>query len=90
MAYKILNNKVILGPDYLPRTILQTQRPYRNCNMSTVGSEYHLVEPSSRLQVTKPTFFFDTPKLWNQRITKVQAQAPSVDSFKNQLDKNDH
>jgi len=65
MAYKILNSKVILGPEYLPKTNMQKKGPMRSCNSSTVGSNNHLVELSSRLQVTSNTFFYATPKLWN-------------------------
>ena len=55
--------------------------------MSTIGTEFHLFEPSSRLQVTEKTFFYSTPKLWNQNVTDSQAKAPSVDSFKKRLEK---
>ena len=87
MAYKIMNNKVILEPDYLPKSISLKQRPFRRCNMSTIGTEFHLFEPSSRLQVTENTFFYSTPKLWNLNVTDSQAKAPSVDSFKKRLEK---
>ena len=87
MAYKILNNKIILGPNFLPKSITQKHRPYRKCNMTTVGSENHLVEPSSELHVTKSTFFYATPKLWNHLVTETQAKAPSIDSFKKHFEK---
>ena len=55
--------------------------------MSTIGPDNHLVETSSNLQITSSTFFYATPKLWNQRVTKTQAEAPSADSFKKHFDK---
>ena len=87
MAYKIINNKIILGPEYLPKTIEQTKRPSRKCNMSTVVPEYHLVEPISQLKVSKSTFFYATPKLWNDNVSQKHAKAPSVDSFKKYFEK---
>ena len=87
MAYKIINNKIILGPEYLPKSSTQNQRPSRTCNMSKVGAENQLVEPKARLQITQSTFFYDTPKLWNRTITETQAKAPSVDSFKKHFEK---
>jgi len=87
MAYKIINNKIILGPEYLPKSTTQKQRPQRTCNMTKVGAENHLIEPKARLQVTESTFFYNTPKLWNETITEIQAKAPSVDSFKKHFEK---
>ena len=83
MAYKILNGHVILEQSLMPK--LKYQRPMRQCNGVKVGSANQLVEPQSRLDVTGSTFFFATPKLWNNLVTPSQANAPSVDAFKNQL-----
>ena len=80
MAYKILNEKVILESNLLPKFL--TTRP-RQCQSANVGLENQLVEPQPRLQVTGHTFFYSIPTIWNQRISKQQANAPSVDSFKN-------
>ena len=46
MAYKILNKKVILEPDLLPKTNSQKKTPLRNCNMTKVGYDNHLFEPN--------------------------------------------
>ena len=83
MAYKIINDHVILEPSLMPK--LQYQRPLRQCNEVKVGSENQLAETQSRLDITGSTFFFATPKLWNNLLTPTQANAPSVDSFKRQL-----
>ena len=87
MAYKIINNKIILGPEYLPKSSTQKQRPHRTCNMSKVGAKNHLIEPKARLQVIEKTFFYSTPKLWNETISETQAKTPSVDSFKKHFEK---
>ena len=83
MAYKILNGQVILEKSMMPKS--QNQRPFRQCNGAKVGSANQLAEPQSRLDVVGSTFFFATPKLWNNCITPSQANAPSVDAFKAQL-----
>ena len=81
MAYKIINDKVILSSNMLPRPI----RPLRNCNVGSVGTENQLFEPISRLKTVEKTFFYQVPKLWNNIVTREQASAPSLDSFKNQF-----
>ena len=85
MTYKILNGHVILAPEMMPR--VEYQRPYRQCNEDRVGYQNKLVEPSSRTDVAKNTFFFATPKLWNNCISSEQANAPSVDAFKHHFKK---
>ena len=85
MAYKIINGKVILDSDLLPRIF--NQRPMRQCNFANVGNEYQLKEPCARLQVTKNTFFYSVPKLWNQLVTPAQAKAPSTEAFKAHMTK---
>ena len=79
MAYKIINGHVILEPSIMPKA--QNQRPVRQCN----GVKNQLAEPHSRLDVIGSTFFFATPKLWNTLVTPSQANAPSIDAFKNQI-----
>ena len=81
MAYKILNGHVILDPKMLPK--MNKKQPSRQCNNVKVGPDNQLAEPSSKLDVTSCTFFYETPKLWNNIITPEQANAPSVDAFKN-------
>ena len=80
MAYKIINNHVILDPGMLPK--FKTHRPLRQCKAAQVGMKNQLEEPQSRLKVTGTTFFYEVPKLWNQRVSPAQAEAVSVDSFK--------
>ena len=79
MAFKILNDEVILPPDLLPRT--NNTFP-RKCNEPLVGSVNQLYEPRARLLATERTFFYTVPKLWNSRVTPSQANAPNLDSFK--------
>ena len=76
MAYKILTNKVILTPDYLPKN--ETTHPTRK----PIGKEYLLEEKHSRLDQAQKTFFFSVPALWNNSITDKQAKSKNVDSFK--------
>ena len=83
MAYKIINGHVILESSLLPK--FNYQRPVRECNGVKVGAENQLAEPPSRLDVTGSTFFYSTPKLWNNLLTPSQTNAPSVDAFKRQL-----
>ena len=71
MASKIVNGKVILEPEMLPKATLK--QPLRLCNEVKVGAKNQLHEPSNRLDVTGYTFFYDTPKLWNHKLTAVQA-----------------
>ena len=80
MAYKILNNHVIIPPEALPK--VNHSRPIRKCNEPSVGKQHVLAEPLSRLKNTGKTFFYHVPKLWNDNVSPVQANAPSVDSFK--------
>ena len=80
MAYKILNNKVILNPDSLPKK--QYARPPRSCNLATVGAGNELEVPDARLDTTRNTFFFSAPGLWNNLVSPEQANAPSVEAFK--------
>ena len=77
MAYKIINGLLILEPSLLPK--MQFKRPVRQCKSD---SQNQLIEPESRLGVTRSTFFYATPKLWNDAITPSHANAPSVDTFK--------
>ena len=85
MAYKILNEKVILEPNMLPK--FQSQRLRRQCNESRVGAQNQLFEPQPRLDVTASTFFYSIPKIWNNSVTPKQANAPSVDAFKTHFKK---
>ena len=80
MAFKILNNHVILEPNLLPK--INYIQPDRHCKGIRVGNENQLVEPQARLDVTRATFFYDTPKLWNENITSKQANSKSVETFK--------
>ena len=80
MAYKIINGHVILEPNMMPK--LNLKRPIRECNEAKVGLKNQLMEPQSRLDITKNTFFYATPKLWNENVTPSQAAAPSADAFK--------
>ena len=85
MAYKILNNHVILEPSLLPK--IYNRRPDRNCKGFTISNQNHLAEPYARLDVVKSTFFYETPNLWNLNVTPNQAKAPSVDAFKTHFKK---
>ena len=76
MAFKILNNHVILKPEYLPKK--KTSRIIRTSHTQ----EYKLEERFSRLVSTEKTFFYSVPTLWNNTISAVQAMAPSIDAFK--------
>ena len=80
MAYKILNGKVILDSEMLPK--FNQRRPMRKCNTAKVGTENRLEEPHSIIKNTASTFFYLVPKLWNNWVTPSQARANSVDSFK--------
>ena len=79
MTYKILNNLVILPPTTLPRA--SKNRIPRKCNQVKVGLNNQLFEPHSILTNNK-TFFYATPRLWNNTVTEEQAEAPSCDAFK--------
>ena len=78
-AYKLINNNLILPPDLLPFANL---RPTRSTDQVRVGPEYQLHQPYARLNTVNKTFFYSTPKTWNQLVTPQQARAPSVDAFK--------
>ena len=80
MAYKILNDHVIIDAEMLPK--FYSERPSRKCNSVNVGPKHQLLEQKSRLDVTEKTFFYETPKLWNRLVTPLQANAPSIDAFK--------
>ena len=77
MAYKILNGNLILEPSMIPK--MNFQRPSRECK---VGARNQLMEFNSRLEMTETTFFYATPKMWNQSISPSQANSPSVEAFK--------
>ena len=85
MAFKIINDLVILESNMLPK--LNYQRPVRQCSTARVGPGNELVESYSRLQVTGNTFFFSIPKLWNDRITTSQAKSASIEQFKHKFQK---
>ena len=38
--------------------------------------------------VVNATFFFGTPKIWNDKVSSLQATAPSVDAFKQHFKRN--
>ena len=80
MAYKILNNHVIIPPEALPKA--NQRRPIRKCNEPSVGKQHMLAEQYTRLTNTSKTFFYHVPKLWNEKVTPLQANATSIDSFK--------
>ena len=86
MAYKILNEQVILEPNLLPKLV--NTRKQRNCNIYNVGIENQLLEPKARLKTTGKTFFFSIPKIWNEKVTPAQASAPSTDAFKKHFKRN--
>ena len=83
MAYKILNGHVILEPEMLPK--LNTQRPVRECSSVKVGPKNQLVEPHARLDTSGSTFFYQTPKLWNNNVSPSQANAANINAFKRHL-----
>ena len=85
MAYKIINGHVILDSKMMPQ--FENQQPNRKCNEANVGYTNQLHEPTSKLDIVKPTFFFATPKLWNHSIMPKQANAPSVEAFKQHFKK---
>ena len=86
MAFKIINCDLILKPNMLPKA--HHQRPTRECNNVKVGPENEIEEPEWRLDIARKTFFFSTPKLWNDTISSSQANAPSVEAFKRHFNKN--
>ena len=80
MAYKIINNEVILDTNMLPK--FDENQKQRQCNAPNVGIKNQLIEPRPILQGTAKTFFYSIQKMWNQRITESQAKSPSVDAFR--------
>ena len=76
MAYKILNNHVILTPDYLPKN--KSDRPTRKI----IDQEYLLEEKHSRIDEIQKTFFYFVSNLWNNTVSAKQSKAPNVDNFK--------
>ena len=80
MAFKIINGLVILEPNMMPK--IQKQSKFRQCNEAKVGFKNQLEEPQSRLKIVNKTFFYSTPTLWNHSIGPTQANAPSVEAFK--------
>ena len=83
MAYKILNNKVIISPSTLPKE--NNVRLSRKCNEPTVGRKWQLTEPHSNILASGNTFFYLAPKLWNENVTPEQAESPSADAFKSKF-----
>ena len=69
----------------LPKAV--HQQPTRKCNEGKVGFENQLTEPACTIEVAQKTFFFSSPKLWNNNVSSQQANAPSVEAFKQQLRK---
>lgn len=79
MAFKILNGAVILPPDVLPRA---TSSRARSCNEPNVGAANKLYVPRARLLTTNRTFYYSAPRLWNEKVTSAQANAKTLESFK--------
>ena len=77
MAYKILNEKVILEPEWLQKK--EFNRVIRN------EENHHLKIPFSKLDCVIKTFFYDVPEIWNSQVSPKQAKAPSTDAFKSKL-----
>ena len=55
MAYKIINNKVIIPPSTLPK--VNNARLTRKCNVPTVGEKWQPAEPHSNKLTSANTFF---------------------------------
>ena len=70
MAFKILNNDVILPPNVLPKVVPSRTR---TCNVPYVGEKHQLLEPRSRLLSTE---------LWNRKVSPAQASASNLEAFK--------
>ena len=86
MAFKILNEHVILEAGMLPKyKIKPTQR---QCNSTNVGFENQLIEPQPQFHASGETFFYSIQKTWNERVTPSQARAPSVDAFRQHFKRN--
>ena len=86
MAYKIINENLILEPNMQPKSVNNGKQ--RKCNGKNVGIDNELFEPVPKLQASGKTFFYSIPKLWNQMIIPSQAKAPSVDAFKQHFKRN--
>ena len=65
----------------------QVKQTSRRGNEAKVGAKNQLAETVSRLDVTGHTFFYSTPYLWNNIVTPTQANAPSIDAFKEHFKK---
>ena len=85
MTYKIINDQLILNSSLMPRTV--HSRPPRLCNEVIVGKSNQLAEPQARLDVSKSTFFYSAPRIWNNVVTPLQANATSLDAFKHYFNK---
>ena len=70
---------VILPPDVLPRA---TSSRARSCNEPNVGAANKLYVPRARLLTTNRTFYYSAPRLWNEKVTSAQANAKTLESFK--------
>ena len=76
MAYKILNNQVILTPDYLPK------KKHTRHTRNNLNKESQLEEKHSRLVTTEKNFFYSVPTLWNNSVAEMQAMSTRIDAFK--------
>ena len=85
MVYKIINDKVILESEMLPK--FSAKQPIRPCNEAKVGFKNQLAVPPNRIDITGHTFFYNAPRVWNNTISENQANAPSIDAFKNHFKK---
>ena len=47
-----------------------------------IDTQNQIFEPQAKLDVTKTTFFYITPKLWNYNVTATQAQSKDADAFR--------
>ena len=79
MAFKILNNHIILEPNMLTKR--HNQHPERNCKGIKVGVQNQLLEKQAKLDIIQHTFFYATPHLWNNNVTPKQATSTSVETF---------
>ena len=75
MVYKILNGHVIIYSESLP-SYATNNRSSRRCTEPQVGDSNRLQEPLSRKNNTGKTFFYSSPKLWNEIVPETQANAP--------------
>ena len=79
MAYKIIKGHVILDHEMMPK--YEYQHLSRKCNETKVRYQNQLAEPPCTIEVAQKTFFFSTPKLWNNNVSALQANAPSVEAI---------